>query len=698
MTALVVAAVLTVVAGLQIPGLIGVRSSRVTAVGAPVVVLSLPLVWLLVLGPFGKFSGDWVLAGSAALAVVCTALTAWRPDFLTGLSGLGGAIGRACADCVRVPTTLVLIALVFGQTLWRTWVAYRLPIGDADGNGYHVVIAAIWAQTGRFVRPNMQVYTEVYPAASEAISAWTMIFLRSDALADAAQIPFGLLGLVAVAVAARTLGVRPAMCIAAGCVTFLTPVALAQMNSGYVDVAGASTAIAVCTLMFIVGQNLVRSHTESIVADVAMLGMAAGFAAAVKSSNLLIAIFVLLALTLGLGAIHARHEISGHRLRVASGAGLLPMLGLGGVWYAQNIERYGNPFHPFDFGFGPFILRRGIGSAAEIFDFATPNRLRSLPQPVRPFASWFWEPLRYDPEVRIGGLGITWAWILLPALALFGLQLVRRKRWRLYAVTFVVPLLGLALAQPALWWSRYTLVLVAPGAIALYLLLAQTRAAWIRPLISTLTVVAVGVGVFFATVRPLLWTSRMNFTAYERLLNAPASERSLGKTVRAYEWLEDTESQRGRGLRLLVLKDALYLTHPLVGQRLRNQVRVVPATLDTAKAADAARAQQSDYVLTGPTSQLRAQLAAKSIEPVRDEGFFAIYAASDVERAAVVAAPVANAKDGAADSGDGVADSGDADLGDRGVGSGDADLGDRGVGSGEPGSVDPLQTASASIR
>jgi hypothetical protein len=159
--------------------------------------------------------------------------------------------------------------------------------------------------------------------------------------------------------------------------------------------------------------------------------------------------------------------------------------------------------------------------------------------------SWFHDatPRRgadgfYEYEERVGGFGIVWPWLMLPALAVFVAFSARRRRDLLLAL--IVPLLLIFLLQPYEWWSRFTMILPALGAVALVHLVERLRGR-LRTALQAATVALVFFGAALATgkVDPAGQGREISAFRVVRLAVQPYRDRTLGKLFHPeYAWLD----------------------------------------------------------------------------------------------------------------------------------------------------------------
>src|SRR4029077_16050147 len=119
-----------------------------------------------------------------------------------------------------------------------------------------------------------------------------------------------------------------------------------------------------------------------------------------------------------------------------------------------------------------------------------PASIAGDPAPVQLARSWIHEPQRrYNYDLRLGGSGLLWIRAAVPALAVFTVRCIRRRRDILFL--FLVPFAVILLLQPANWWTRLTMFFLGAGFVALAAELEHLRR-W-RPNVSRLAEIAIAI-------------------------------------------------------------------------------------------------------------------------------------------------------------------------------------------------------------
>jgi hypothetical protein len=375
-----------------------------------------------ILGAAGALTGP-VLAGSAVAVGVCVWVAVW-------VRAVPVPAPRRWP--VSVATAPVLVVASIAVAVAGT-AGYLLPVWQWDALGYHLPYVNFALQGGTLAGvPAGVAYLSTYPKVVEnTFIAWRAM-LPDDSLVDLAQLPFGLLGALAIAVIALRLGARSDAAAAAGAVWLTLPAVLLQLPTNYVDVASA--ALALSTVAFLLGP----AERERLVLAAVALGLFLGS----KPSTAPAVVLLFAALTLV--AVRAR------LISVVPLAGLLVLL-LGAETYLRNIAHQGNPVWPVRIDLGPLHLP-GEFSIAELLaaGAAAPRTHGNVVQRVIGSWSVIW-PQVPAFDMRVGGLGI----VVLVALPVAAVRLIRHCRGLDALVLGLIVVATLATPEPAV--ARFVL-------------------------------------------------------------------------------------------------------------------------------------------------------------------------------------------------------------------------------------------------
>ena len=328
-----------------------------------------------------------------------------------------------------------------------------------DAISYHLHFASSWMHTGQLeIVPT--VFGDLAPAYGasnvELVSHALMTVLHSAYLAQAAQLPFLWIGLLALISTVRELGGTRAGALAAALAFLMIWEVWLQSAIAMVDVALASLFVAM--LPFLI--RLWRSPSRR---DLVSLALALGLFVGTKSLALLFGLPLLIA---GAWILWRQRDCLPGAASLVGWAGfcLSLVIATGGFWYLRNWIVTGNPIFPVEVQLGPLVLFDGIYTPATMREWEWHYSVWSLNDFARLLLS--------------AGIGFVFAGML--ALGL------RRRQfdWALAAV-----LLSIAWFVVPYQHSRFFMPFYAVLAISLGALSARTET---RRLGAILLAVAIG--------------------------------------------------------------------------------------------------------------------------------------------------------------------------------------------------------------
>ena len=417
------------------------------------------------------------------------------------------------------------------------------------------------------------------------------------------QIPFAILGAVAVMAIGRSVGLSKTSAMVAGFLYFLAPIVLAQATSNYVDVVlpGLFLTGFAFLLRALIDLHRARAATwpgRHAVTLLALAGLGVGLAAGSKGLGLLyVGVAVLLLLGNLIWARRALRVGTGHAAR-AFLVFLVVLVVAGSFWYIRTWINYGDPIYParievagVTFGSGPQLLSQ--------LNPPPPSLAGSTPA-VRIAKSWLNQLHTVAYDQRLGGFGLLWPALEIPALIAFTVLLIARRRW-FVVVNFLVPFGLIFLLTPDKWWSRFTIFLLVPGVVALVYVIEQLRVRWLRGALQAVTVVLAVGGCALTLTRTSVLGHTFSPRTLGKTITKSADERSLSALVLPeFRWTE----QVPRNSRIGVDRNDVpfYFVYGLYGSDFRNDVVALPAEETEAKVLR--RMKQLDYVFTRAGSRV----------------------------------------------------------------------------------------------
>jgi hypothetical protein len=450
------ALLLGVILGARLGAIVLPRSSppERTLFGA-VAAIALVVSGVRVLGVWGGLQQETIFGGLFVSAVAALLISRDRRIGLTW---------RGVVTKETIPVA-ILAACVLVMSIAA---AYLLPIWQWDALGYHLPYVNFALQGGSFSDvPRDMPYLSTYPHVVENFFLAWRAMLPDDRLVDAAQIPFALLGALAIAVLAHQAGARRDHAAAAGLLWLTLPAVFLQLPTNYIDVAAAGLLLAGAAL----------SLAEPTAAHVVAAGVAVGLFLGTKPNAPLGA-------TLLYGVIAARGWRAGRRWSFVAAAACTVLLGAES--YVMNLVQHRNPIWPVELSIGPIVLPGEVTMDTLLASGCGAPRVHGL-LPFRILRSW--TALNAPPmfDMRYGGLGIVFLVALPAAVAVT----VRRRSLAIA----VVMLATLASPDPAV--PRY--ILAFPGIVlALAASLLSATPEWTRRAAFGLASVTAAIGLYRA--------------------------------------------------------------------------------------------------------------------------------------------------------------------------------------------------------
>jgi hypothetical protein len=583
--ALVLASALVCVSATAGVSLLRLRNRIDVALGWALIATLIVVVTLFLAGAVLDNLAVWVVL--LLNAAVATSLgSAWlaaghRPRPLwTGLLASARAAVRALRSDLWL---LALLVLAGGEVLWRLAIAYLMPPYANDALWYHLTTVAEWLQAGRIGPSQFSIWSTVYPYNGELLFTWPALLLGNDTFVDVMQLPFAIVGALAVAGIARTVGLSQRGAAAAGCLFLLAPIVLSQTTASYTDL--------IFIALFLVAFHFVLRFLEGLRAGsggenlvhLFLAGLGGGLALGTKDLGIVYLGVLSILLVGNLLAARVRERVNWTRLAWSMVTFVVPLLALGSSQYIETWVRFGNPLYPVRVAvFGVELFQ---GRSLDWF----------LTPPLRPGSWWreIWGQWRrdyfflvhprfhaYSYDDRSSGLGPLWSYLGLPLLLVFVVRIYRTNRAML--LNLLLPVVVMFALQPYRWWSRFTMILIAVGMIAIVAVVEAIPRRWSTTLkVAVLGLVALGI--FFPTLKidGRFWASRI-----VALARFPASERTIGRiAVPGYRWVDRTPSRATIGVDTsagFLGAQPDILAYPLFGPNLEHKVYPLPQTSLTA--------------------------------------------------------------------------------------------------------------------
>ena len=360
----------------------------------------------------------------------------------------------------KEPLFLVLLVLGLAQVAWIILLGLLFPVTDFDGNSYHMTYIAQAIQNHHIYDVSSSISWLVgYPKGGELIQMWNVIIPNNDILADLAQVPFLLLGVVSLYALATRVGVSMRDARFASLLFLFLPIVINQAKTTYVDVM--LSALFFAALALVTKKNLSRL-------DLVFTGTIFSLLIAVKATGALFVVACLPFLLLSIITVKKKKIVPDYKKYLISLGLIAAPVIFGLYWYVKNLIAHGTPLYPF--GLEVFGTPIFPGRTFQEFIAGAFTNSSFLPNGVFEKV-WFvwteqkdWFGCLYNYDSTFSGLGPLWFTLLVPA-ALIGIVIaIKRRNYLFLSLTAILG--TIFLLYPANFYSRYVIFIVAIGVIS----------------------------------------------------------------------------------------------------------------------------------------------------------------------------------------------------------------------------------------
>lgn len=399
------------------------------------------------------------------------------PGAVAFVAGLRGRprLGAGLALDVRIrrpaPLVAVLSAVVVVLLVVSAGLAISYPPVGYDELGYHLTLAVMLWRTGSLSIPLERLpdsFSMAHPGSTEL---WFGLLhqIGGEPLMVLGQLPFAVVGAVAIAVLGRHAGL-PSRAAAIGGLVFLSvPIVVIGIGRGANDVVAAAVVTGIAAL-------LTAPEPRWTTTRIVIIGLALGVLAVTKLA-VLPAVAALGAVLLWT-VLRPRSAIP--RVLGRRGLAVGALLGFVAVapWWMRNLEAFGNPLYP--------AVLPGLGQGVS-------QPLMGMMDMSHVPAPWLWPLYPWiSPNVHNLGFGALFAVMLVPGLALAVRSADRRV---------LGPIALVALLSVIPWWTqtrhepRFLLGVAALACALLPFAVVGLGRRWMRLGAGVLMVAAVASGV-----------------------------------------------------------------------------------------------------------------------------------------------------------------------------------------------------------
>jgi len=352
----------------------------------------------------------------------------------------------------------VLLVLFTGTVLWVSFIAALYPATDFDGNSYHLTSVAYAIQNRAFEDvPTSLPWLNGYPKGGEMIVSWGLLLPNKDLLADLSQLPFMLVGVVALYHLALNIGANKKNARYSSLLFLFAPIVINQLKTTYVDVM-------LCAVFFMSLVYVTNKYLKKL--DLVLLGASYAMMISLKYTGVL---FVLATLPLLFWRLYEQSgkTIRGHiKQYISRLAWVVVPASAGLFWYVKNWAMYHTPLYPF----GVKFMGQSIFPGKTFQEFADGAVASGLPKGY--FSRiWFvwteqkdWYGCLYNYDSNYTGFGPIWLILFITTIVAAIILGYRKKNYKLLAV--MVSMLGLFIVYPSSYYTRYTLFMLGLGIVS----------------------------------------------------------------------------------------------------------------------------------------------------------------------------------------------------------------------------------------
>jgi len=273
---------------------------------------------------------------------------------------------------------LFVTAVFLGFFLPLFFINLVNPPICVDSQQYYLAFPAFWIKQGNLINPvivwgtprGVQAFSCVtyYPINAQLFFAWLMLPLKNAFLADVAEAPFYLIGILAIYTILRKYGLKREAAIFCGFLWALIPNILRQMaNGSQIDV--------ICAAMLLLVLNaLLVLKAEFNLKNALIFGIGLGIFVGTKILDIVWAAAFVPFFLYCLGTNYKRAGVRG--LLNVIGAIAVSTVLFGGYIYIKNFIHAGNPVYPIAVNLFGRQIFGGLADSAAYSRIVSPHAIR----------------------------------------------------------------------------------------------------------------------------------------------------------------------------------------------------------------------------------------------------------------------------------------------------------------------------------
>lgn len=358
--------------------------------------------------------------------------------------------------CINNNFILIMLFLVLFVVM--SFISIFIYEYSFDGNYYHVTSIIDYIQQEKIYITNNTIWNNVYPKNSEMLNMFYMMFTNTITLARVPQIIFSILGMMVVFALLRNMKFSKGTSLKCSILYYVSPFIIAQVTTTYLDGIVATLFL---TLLYFLSKIIKENKLNYEILYFITLAIFMGIKGTCCMYACIIS-FVYIVYKIYL-IFKKKEKIT--KLIIKWIIFLLIIIVVGCSWMIQNIILFQNPIHPFE-----FFNIDGLDANIDIGEENEPLSLRGRSWPIKLIKSWLGLDSPYlnldsgrsiynlyiAYDSRIGGLGISWMYFLVP-MTIISLYMIITKKYKLTfnQVILSIILILCFMITPANWWGRY---------------------------------------------------------------------------------------------------------------------------------------------------------------------------------------------------------------------------------------------------
>ena len=257
-------------------------------------------------------------------------------------------------EIMRNKTVIFCFSLLVGFALVKIAINLANPPFGWDCLNYHFTFPVEWMKHKNLQNPitiNDDLGPSYYPINGSLIYLWLAYPLQNVFMADLGQVPFFVIGFIALYGICRSLGISREYSLYASCLFSITPNYFKQMEIAYVDVMA-------CAWFLACAYFLLNFYYQNKPRDAVFFSFSLGLLIGTKTTALPYAALLFVIFTFLLFKLYCFRKPRSFILYLA--LSVLLITAIGGYGYIRNFIQCGNPFYPLQVQFLGHTFFKGV--------------------------------------------------------------------------------------------------------------------------------------------------------------------------------------------------------------------------------------------------------------------------------------------------------------------------------------------------